>query len=61
MSEEVPPAPEESRPSGVMTPEQVHRWNLAMAVAWKLMGADSTRHEVLFLARRLYFDEDLPT
>lgn len=61
MTEGVPPAPGGSRPLGVVTPEQIRRWNLAVAVAWKLMGDDAAWREVLFLARRLFYDEGLPT
>jgi hypothetical protein len=61
MTSDVPSAPAESRPSGVVTAEQIRRWDLSVAVARKLLGEESSWAEIVFCARHLFFDDTLPT
>jgi len=60
MPEPVPEAPVESRPPYVNEPAEVQRWNLAVAVAPRLLGDDASTGELWFLARHLY-KSDMPT
>jgi hypothetical protein len=57
----VPSAPQESRPPYVVDAAQIHRWNLAVAVAPQTLGLDASAAELWTLSRHLYHDESLPT
>jgi hypothetical protein len=53
---EVPSAPAESRPPYVTSDEQIHRWNLCVAVAPKILGEDATAAELWQITRLMYND-----
>lgn len=57
----MPSAPACTRPAEEMTPEEVHRWNLCVAVAWDLLGDNSSWRQITFCARHLYYDPGPPT
>jgi hypothetical protein len=40
---------------------EIHRWNLAVAIAPQILGPVASPGELWFLARHLYNDPDLPT
>jgi hypothetical protein len=44
-----------------MTPDQIHRWDLCVAVAWKLLGEDASWSQILFGGRHVFYDDSLPT
>lgn len=50
-----------ARPPDVITPEQIHRWDLCVAIAPKLLGEESTWAQLRSCGPHLYRDETLPS